>query len=264
METFERILCGVEGNAASAVATAQALALAEKGGGRVRFLAVYTSFELGPDYHRDALEASLKDAAARAETEGIPAETEMLEARYAIDALLPESAKHDLLVLGTHEKSRAAGIVFKGTASEAAHKTEHPLLIAREGPGKPFPEGIILAADGSPGSWAPARAAIGLAAAFGIGLEVIHVEDDKHEDSESVLARQLAEIEKATGAAPEVTRPDGHATKEIVATAHERGSSLIVAGRRGQRGLKSLGSVSERIVAQAECSVLLVPAGESA
>ena len=37
------------------------------------------------------------------------------------------------------------------------------------------------------------------------------------------------------------------------------GASLIVCGRRGLRGIKSLGSVSERLVSQAESSVLLVP-----
>ena len=61
-----------------------------------------------------------------------------------------------------------------------------------------------------------------------------------------------------------MSRPDGHATKEIVEAARAKGASLIVAGRRGLRGIKALGSVSERVVSGAECSVLLVPAGEDA
>jgi nucleotide-binding universal stress UspA family protein len=186
----------------------------------------------------------------------------MREARYAIDVLLPESEKHDLLVLGTHGKSRATGIMFGSTASEAAHGTERPLLIAREAPGSdPFPRDILFATDGSAGSWAPPRAAASLAATFGSKLGVVHVEDGKHDDSRSVLDAQVAEIEKATGSAPEVARPEGHATREIVEAARAKGSSLIVAGRRGLRGIKALGSVSERIVSGAECSVL-VPAGE--
>jgi nucleotide-binding universal stress UspA family protein len=259
---FKRILCGVEGNPASTEAARQAIALAGGGEGELRFTAVYTSFELGPDYHKDALEGSLDEAARLAGKAGVAASTHLREARYAIDVLLPESQEHDLLVLGTHGKSRATGIMFGSTASEAAHGTERPLLIAREAPGAdPFPKEILFAGDGTPGSWAPARAAMQLAAAFGAKLGVVHVEDGKHDD-ESVLDAQLAEIEQATGAAPELTRPDGHANKEIVDAARAKGSSLIVAGRRGLRGVKALGSVSERIVSAAECSVLLVPAGE--
>jgi nucleotide-binding universal stress UspA family protein len=234
------------------------------GGGEIRFTAVYTSFELGPDYHRDTLEGSLREAAALAGEAGVAASTELREARYAIDVLLPESEQHDLLVLGTHGKSRATGIVFGSTASEAAHGTERPLLIAREAPGSdPFPKDVLFASDGSPGSWAPARVAMQLAAASGSKLGVVHVEDGKHDD-ESILDAQLSEIEQAMGTAPEVTRPDGSAAKEIVETARAKGSALIVAGRRGLRGVKALGSVSERVVSSAECSVLLVPAGEDA
>ena len=70
---------------------------------------------------------------------------------------------------------------------------------------------------------------------------------------------ELDEIERATGARPELSTVDGHPTDKIVEAAAERGTSLIVCGRRGLSGIKSLGSVSERVVHQAETSVLLVP-----
>jgi nucleotide-binding universal stress UspA family protein len=261
---FRSILCGVEGNPASTEAARQAIALAA-GGGKVHFTAVYTSFELGPDYHRDTLQASLEEAALLAGKAGVPAATQMREARYAIDVLLPESQEHDLLVLGTHGKSRASGIMFGGTAGEAAHGTERPLLIAREAAGsEPFPGRILFASDGTVRSWAPARTAAALASAFDAELGVVHVEDGKNDDRTSVLEEQVGEIEKTTGTAPEVSRPDGNATKEIIETARARGSSLIVAGRRGLRGIKALGSVSERVVSGADCSVLLIPGDDQA
>jgi len=260
---FTSILCGVEGNPASTEAARQAIALAADGG-EVHFVAVCTSFELGPDYHRDTLETSLEEAVVLAGKAGVPAATQMREAKYAIDVLLPESQEHDLLVLGTHGKSRASGIMFGSTASEAAHGTEQPLLIAREAPGSdPFPQSILFASDGTAGSWSPARTAARLASAFDAELGVIHVADSG-DDRHSVLDEQVAEIEEATGAAPELSRPEGHATKEIVETARAKGASLIVAGRRGLRGIKALGSVSERVVSSADCSVLLIPAGEDA
>ena len=160
---FTSILCGVEGNPASTEAARQAIALAESGGD-LQFTAVYTSFELGPDYHRDTLQNSLEEAARLAAEAGVSASYELREAKYAIDVLLPESKDRDLLVLGTHGNSHASGILFGSTASEAAHGAERPLLIARQAPGSsPFPKDILVASDGSHGSWEPVRAAAKLA-----------------------------------------------------------------------------------------------------
>jgi nucleotide-binding universal stress UspA family protein len=259
---FTSILCGVEGNPASTEAARQAIALAGSGGD-LQFTAVYTSFELGPDYHKDALQSSLEEAAKLAGAAGISASYELREAKYAIDVLLPESQEHDLLVLGTHGNSRTSGILFGSTASEAAHGAERPLLIARESPGpEPFPKNILVASDGTQSSWEPVRAAVGIATSFDGAVDVVYVTDGRHDLDEATLEAQLAEIAENTGREPELSKPDGHATKEIVEAAKQKGSSLIVAGRRGLKGLKALGSVSERVVGGAECSVLLVPVGD--
>jgi nucleotide-binding universal stress UspA family protein len=255
---FKSILCGVEGNPASTEAARQAITLAGAGAD-LQFTAVYTSFELGPDYHKDTLQASLEEAAKLAGEARVSASYELREARYAIDVLLPESKDHDLLVLGSHGNSRTSGILFGSTATEAAHGTERPLLIARRPPGgETFPANILVASDSSRGSWEPVRAAAGLASAFGSEVDLVHVADGKHDD-ESVLDEQLAEIAETAGREPALTKAEGHATKAIVESARDKGASLIVAGRRGRSGLKALGSVSERIVGGAECSVLLIP-----
>jgi nucleotide-binding universal stress UspA family protein len=258
--SFKKILCGVEGNPSSTEAARQAIALAKVSDGDLRFTAVYTSFKLGPDYHKDTLEKSLEEAARMAGEAGVSASYEMREAKYAKDVLLPESKDHDLLVLGTHGHSRTSGILFGSTASEAAHKTEIPLLIAREAPGTtPFPKSIVLATDGTDGSWEPSRAAADVAATFDAEIRVVHVEDGKHPEAGGIVDEQVAEIESATGRAPELAKREGHAKKEIVETARQCDASLIVSGRRGVKGIKSLGSVSERVVSDAACSVLLVP-----
>lgn len=257
---FKSILCGVEGNESSTEAARQAIGLAAAGAD-LQFIAVYTSFELGPEYAREKLEESLEEAAEMARDAGVSASTELAEGRYAVDVLLPEGAKHDLLVLGTHEHSRAAGIVRGSTASEAAHETEHPLLIARRpDDGGGFPGRILVASDGSPGSWAPLRVAAGLASAHDSELEVLHVVDGKHPDGPREVESQLADVRELTGTEPRLSQPEGHPTTEIVDAAKSSEASLIVCGRRGLRGIKALGSVSERVVHHAECSVLLVPA----
>jgi nucleotide-binding universal stress UspA family protein len=259
---FKSILCGVEGNPSSTEAARQAIALATPGG-TVHFISVYTSFELGPDFTKEKLEEALEEATRMAEEAGVPSRTEMGNSRYAIDVLLPEGKKHDLLVIGTHGRSRAVGIMMGSTASKAAHGTEGSLLISREPPGPgAFPGDILFTSDGADDSWAPARLAARLAADLDANLELVHVNDGKHPDAPEVIEAQVAEIEKISGAKPTVTQPEGHATDQIVELARERGSSLIVCGRRGLSGIKSLGSVSERVAHQAECSVLLVPNGD--
>jgi nucleotide-binding universal stress UspA family protein len=256
---FSRILCGVEGNPSSTEAARQAIALA-KPGAELVFMAVYTSFELGPDYTKEKLQEALDEAAALAAASGVSARAEMREGRYAAKVLLAEAEGHDLLVIGTHGRSRVAGILLGSTASESAHGTERPLLIARESPNGDGPAArILFASDGSDDSWPPARVTGELAAAFEADLEVIHVDDGKHPGADQVLERQLADIREATGGDARVLKPEGKATELIVEAAKEDGRSLIVCGRRGLTGIKALGSVSERVVHQAGCSVLLVP-----
>jgi nucleotide-binding universal stress UspA family protein len=194
-----------------------------------------------------------------AEEAGISAEAEMQEGRYASKVLLAEAENHDLLVIGIHGRSRVAGMLLGSTAGEAAHGTHHPLLIAREHPDRNGqPPRILVASDGSECSWPPTRLAGGLGAQ-GATIELIHVDDGKHPGADEVIAEQAAEIAAASGSEPELLTAEGHATERIVEAAKEREASLIVCGRRGLTGIKSLGSVSERVVHQAGCSVLLVP-----
>lgn len=121
----------------------------------------------------------------------------------------------------------------------------------------------MLASDGSPGAWAPARTAARIAASFDSRVEIVHVVDGTHPERLPALEEQIAEIRNLTGEEPGLTEPSGHVTQEIIEAAKAKGSSLIVSGRRGLHGIRALGSVSERVVHRAECSVLLIPVGES-
>jgi nucleotide-binding universal stress UspA family protein len=60
---------------------------------------------------------------------------------------------------------------------------------------------------------------------------------------------------------PVVADADGHVAQRIYEVARETESSLIALGHRGVVGIKALGSVSERVVHRAACSVLVVPPG---
>ena len=239
----------------------QAIALAAPGAA-LHFISVYTTFRFSK-YTEEELRQNLDEAARLAQEAGLQASVEVVRGRYAVEVLLSEGEQYDLLVLGSHDRSRATGIVIGSTASKAAHETQRSLLVAREPPTPAeFPGNILLASDGSPGSWAAARAAARIAAAFSAPLEMLHVVEEADAERQSVLEAQAAEIKSVLGEEPQLFQPSGHATQAIIDTAESKGSSLLLTGRRGLHGIKALGSVSERVVHQAPCSVLLVPAGD--
>jgi nucleotide-binding universal stress UspA family protein len=68
---------------------------------------------------------------------------------------------------------------------------------------------------------------------------------------------QSADLFEVTGIKPTVVELDGKPSERIVETAGQEQVSLIVVGSRGLGGLKALGSVSERVVHTAPCSVLV-------
>jgi nucleotide-binding universal stress UspA family protein len=235
----------------------QAIALA--GGAELHFVAVSPTRRV-PRHSQGQLRKRLEEIARLALDAGVSVSARLVSARRAIDVLLPESEHHDLLVLGSRHRSRRSGIALDSTASRAAHETRGPLLIAREPPGEArFPEDILVALEGSPGSWAPARAAAAIAACFDSRLEVVHVAEGADPGRSRALEAQIAEVGRIVGRAPAITEAGGHPTHAIVESAREKGPSLVVCGRRGLHGIRALGSVSERVVHRAPCSVLVGP-----
>lgn len=262
---FDDVLCAVDGSRGSAEAVRQAAALC----GSLRLVAVSHEVRFGKHAQVDLSEhrarEALDDAVHAARRLGVRASTELLRGAPTSDLLLADAAKHDLLVVGCHGGSRAGGIMLGSTATQVAHRTERPALIARRtADGRDFPQTVLLATDGSPGSWAAARVATRISRSRGSELRLVHVPDGMHPERYREVLKQLTEIEKATGSTPAVVDNPGHVAERIGAAARAAQSSLIVIGRRGVGGVKALGSVSERVVHRAPCSVLAVPAGSYA
>jgi len=219
----------------------------------------------GAEAARQAAALSRRDALLRlAAVDGAESAAATRRRRNAIDRLLAESAGGDLLAIDCHGGSRPAGTMLDGTATQVAHRATVPLLIARrsrdaEGD---FPRAVLLASDGSPGSWAAARLAARIARARGSSLQVVYVPDG-HPERYRELFKQVSEIESLTGSMPAFLDAPGDPARRIAETARAEGSSLVVIGRRGRDGPRSLGSVSERVAQRAPCSVLIVPAAEA-
>jgi nucleotide-binding universal stress UspA family protein len=264
---FARILCAIDASRGSNEAVRRAIALSSPGAS-LTFLAIAHSLgeglaaqaELGEGRARAALEEAVQIAAQA----GVKARAELRHGAPASDILLEEAGAHDLLAVGCHGGSRLGGIMLGSTASQVAHRCERPLLVARRSvDGSKFPRTVLLATDGSPGSWVAARAATRLARAAGSQLRLVYVPDGTHPERYREVLKQLTVIEKATGASPAVVDNPGHVAERIGEAARANQASLIVIGRRGLHGVKALGSVSEQVVHKAPCSVLVVPPAQT-
>lgn len=131
----------------------------------------------------------------------------------------------DLLALGARGLGRTAGILLGSVATLLIHEAPCSVLVARgEFEPKSFPHHVLVGIDGSE----PAAEAAAVAHALG----------------------------DATGARVELVREDRRPVPALVEAS--AGFDLLVVGSRGIRGMKSLGSVAERVAHEASCPVLIV------
>jgi nucleotide-binding universal stress UspA family protein len=251
---FERVVCGVDGSEAGAIAARAAARVTRPDGSLVLVsvddpsVAVHAGWAMAKVAEELAEEA--RDALARGEAEASAAHgvtTHLLEGE-PLHALLAQVDREraGLIVVGSHGRTRASGIALGSVTTYLLHEAPCAVLVAR-GPIDPerWPRSIVVGVDGSPESEAAFAAAKELAERCGASLQAIVATGDGHVDLET--ARRIA---------PDL---DERATRgiETLDVLSER-ADLVVVGSRGLRGVRALGSVSERVAHDAHCSVLVV------
>ena len=144
---------------------------------------------------------------------------------------------------------------------------------------------ILVATDFSVGANAALQHACATARAFGATLDVLHVVSDPLEQAPTtaegyalpddfnqqleakVRSHAMEALAKTCGTwlAVEVLIRHGTPSDEILKTAKERRTDLIVVGRHGHRLLERvfLGTTAERVVREAPCPVLTVHAADA-
>ena len=131
------------------------------------------------------------------------------------------------------------------TGTELVHDAVCSVLLAyptNNGPWRPGK--IIVGMDGSTYALAALRSAEELASACDGTLEVVAAAGGKAIEREGAWTERVNTWDPGQPVAALVER--------------SRAVDLIVVGSRGAHGVRSLGSVSERIAHQAHCSVLVV------
>jgi nucleotide-binding universal stress UspA family protein len=233
---------------------------------------------------RQAAREQLERARKMVEASGVQSvTTELGDSADAVAVIAAAvDARHaDLVVMGTHGY-RGVQRAFLGSVAERALRTLDPPVLAvketAEGAARPI-EKVLLAVDFSPHSERAVDVTAGLAARLGASVDVIHafdlprewnpylselgvelerkIEVDALERLEPIRAR-LAERKVRVTLHFLRGRPDS----AIAETAQRMGCQLIVMGTRGNTGLSHvlLGSVAERTLRAAPCSVLCVKA----
>jgi nucleotide-binding universal stress UspA family protein len=234
---FERVLVGVDGTDWGFAALRQALTLAPPDGSVVHAVTaldtrgtVWTGSRMGhwqqlleheaeqTRTEADAIMAGRSGCTARVET-GAPVDV-LRRARDELGATL--------LALGGRRSSRMLGLVMGDTATQLLHDARCSVLVARGGR--------------EDEAWTPARVVAGVDGS-----------------AESLAARAAAhDIAARLGGTAEVVSADNGTDPVTALVEPSDRADLVVVGARGLRGLKALGSVSERVAHQAKCSVLVV------
>ncbi|HVW18219.1 MAG TPA: universal stress protein [Solirubrobacteraceae bacterium] len=262
---FARVLCAIDGSRGGAEAVREALTLCDPAG-VVRFVAVTDVRGTGPTRMASVGEyragQALAAARALATDRGVRAEIELAHDDDVAGALLARAAGYDLLALGSHRESRLGGIATGSTATAIAHRAEGPVLVARPAAAgaPPFPSHVVVAlADDRDGSTLVETAGA-LAAQHGAHVHLVCVAEHALGQAEHHrIAWLSARLREMTGVEPLVSTPPGVPHEAIADVARHDGASLVVVGRRGLSGVRALGSVSERVVHTAPCSVLVLP-----
>jgi nucleotide-binding universal stress UspA family protein len=151
-----------------------------------------------------------------------------------------------LVVVGSHGVSRVTGIALGAVSTRLLHEAPCSVLVAR-GTIDPerWPRRVVAGIDSSESSARALEAARDLAGTYGASLRVLVATADAHVDLEA--AKRLE---------PEAEEHDARAL-DVLKVASED-ADLVAVGSRGLRGLRALGSLSERLAHEARSPVLVV------
>ncbi|HMD56789.1 MAG TPA: universal stress protein [Solirubrobacteraceae bacterium] len=260
---FASILCAVDGTRASTAAVRTAAALASQGG-RLTLLAVTARAGAGA-YATAAISPAraqrvLSRAKAMAADAGVEASTAIDPEGPPVDVILDRAREHDLLVIGAPATSWLGGLVLGGVAAAALSQFTTPLLVVRRAfSGRLQGRSILAASDGQSSSDRVVELAGELGRSYGAGVTIVHALGSESASRPRRIQAQARELQAASTPAVDVYVEPGRAAEVILHAAASTKAALVVLGSRRLRGLRTLGSVSRRVLHEAPCSVLVLP-----
>lgn len=200
-------------------------------------------------------------------------------APYAEIVRRAESWNADYLVVGSHGRSGLSRMVLGSVAERAVRHAHCSVLVARSGS---KPGVVLVATDLSALSLPAIEEGVQAARRSGSKLVVMSVlewpgietgawaglfgalpvipSEETRRQLRDAARRIIEQSISAAGGSGEVLLAEGSPPSEIISTSETLGAELLVVGTHGRTGLErlALGSVAERVIRSATCSVLAV------
>ena len=252
---FAGVLVGIDGSSEALEAGRQASVLAE---GRLELLAAYdiaaglvggTGVSVPAYYDEEQLRSQAEKALEEAgrDVQRLEGAARRVVRGTSWEELIREveRSQHTLVAVGSHGQGRLRGIVLGSTATELIHKAPCSVLVVRKA-GPDFPRRIVAGVDGSRESADAYAVARHLSERFSAELWPVVAHGGPGVDKQ--LVAQIVDYHHED--------LQDEPVPAILSAAAD--ADLVVVGSRGLHGLKSLGSVSERVAHQARCSTLVV------
>lgn len=274
MTAFASALCAVDGTPESLAAVGTAAELVGPDGHLT--LLIVTSFRHLPEVHFPAIPPGraseiIAQALQVTESAGVSTTVDVDPAGPPAQVILQWAADRDLLAIGAPAPSWFGAMLSGGVAAAAEASLSTPLLVYHLTAGVASPPRILVASDGRDESDGLVELAGELAEAEGAGVTLLHALGPAshaylpriHREANRLvldrIQRQANRLALLTGRECDLRIVVGDARSLVVDTAHEVAASLIVMSSRRLQGLRTVGSVSRRVVHQAGCPVLLLP-----
>ena len=279
------VVVGIDGSAHAAMAARWAAVEADLRGAALRLvyaysvpIAGYAGYSMAPDglghVMRIEGEHMLKAVAneIRAQHPTLQVDTRLMQGD-AVLALLRESARARLTVVGSRGNGRMAGVLLGSVATAvSAHGTAPVAVIPTEGPGWPHDGAVVVGVDGSSGNEIAIRFAFEQAAFRGAELVAVHTWNHPRPSQDGVLDMAALDRDERIRLSEDLAGwheryPDvvvrqqvrqGKATAVLLSIA--RTAQLLVVGSRGRGGFAGmvLGSTSQSLISHAVCPVVVV------
>ena len=269
MGRYKKILVAVDGSESSTHALRESFKLAKNEQSWITVVSVAPPYEgdlamtvIGNIQKaiKEPFEKALTEAEKIAKAEGVLIKTVYMEGEPYEGIVDIAAAEHcDLIVMGRKGLSRLERILMGSvTARVIGHTLCKILIIPKEA--KLSFEKILIATDGSMHSEFASHEAIDIAKRSGSALIVLSV---AKKDENLPTAKECVDIVKKVaekeGITVETLIRKGVPPEVIVKTGAQEDVGLIVIGSHGRTGITKLlmGSVTERVIGNAKCAVLV-------
>lgn len=270
---IKQILFATDGSEYSAGAQRVAIELTKRCQGELHIMSIMLTTQdlegVGTQNMREerekAVQARLDKAATAALAEGVPSTLHLVYGQEPQQEIVNTAAEigADLIILGRRgTRGLARSMVGHATAYVAGHAPCNVLVVPRGA--SAWNKRILLATDGSEHSVAAGDAAVAVARQCGLPVSVVSATTRSHSDERKAEARNSVDrkIAKLTEAGIPCDGQvlDGRPDEVVIEAAAKQDADLIIVGSHGRTGLMRLilGSISERIMGQAQCPVMVV------